>query len=299
MHRWSIFAFILLLAALPVTAYAQSSVSFSSLQVALEPEYDQPSMLAIYDFKLADGVSLPAQVSFRLPKDSNLVAVAYASGSQLMNAAYSGPTPLDNWNVIKISVTNAASYHVEYYEPITKSGTERHFRYDWLSDYAVSDFKLSVLSPTDTTRFSTDPPLQSTTNPDGTNSWAKDFGALAANQAFTLNIDYTKASDRLSVPQSNVAPSQPIGPNTAGSFMSTFSNELPYILGGFGLLLIGGGVVYFWQSGRDSRNRSHRRRAPRAETEGDSEVYCHQCGTRAHKGDRFCRVCGTKLRREA
>jgi len=299
MRKWFVLLFILGTMVLPFSAHAQSAIQFSTVQVELRPEYDQPSMLAIYDFNLANSVSLPVDVTFHFPKDGNLVAVAFLSNGQLMTTDYSGPTIVNDWKIITISVKTATTYHVEYYEPITKNGKERQFNYVWMSDYPINDFNLSLLSPTDVTQFTADPSLTSTTNSDGTASWEKDFGALSANQPFTLKINYERASDKLSVPQSNVEPSQPIGPNTTGSLMSTFSNDLPYILGGLGLLLIGGGVVYFWQSGRGGRNKSRRKHSPRVETEGDSEVYCHQCGTRAHKGDRFCRVCGTKLRREA
>ena len=299
MRKWFVLFFILAFTAIPFSVHAQTSIQWSNVQVELRPEYDQPSMLAIYDFKLASSVSLPVDVTFRFPKDANLVAVADLSNGQLLTTDYSGPTVSGDWQVIKITVKTATTYHVEYYQPIAKNGKERQFNYTWMSDYPVTDFNLSVLSPTDITQFTADPALTSTTNSDGSSAWQKDFGALPASQPLTLKINYNRSSDKLSVPQSNVEPSQPIGSNTPGSFMSTISSALPYILGGIGLLLIGGGIVYFWQSGRGGRNKARKRHTPRTESEGDSEVYCHQCGTRAHKGDRFCRVCGTKLRREA
>jgi len=299
MRRWFVLLFILGIAALPFSAQAQSAIKFSTLQVQLRPEYDQPSMLLIYDFQLASDTSLPANVTFRIPKDDNLVAVAYLSDGQLLNAIYNGPNVDNDWQIIQVKVQTATTYHIEYYAPIFKTGKERKFNYVWLSDYPINDFSLSILPPADITQLTTDPSLNSVTNTDGTTSWEKDFGALPANQQFTLQINYNKASDRLTEPgaQSGVQPSQPIGSNTPGRVM--LSNYLPYVIVGFGLLLIIGGGFYFWQSGRRGRNKSRQRRSPQAESEGDSEVYCHQCGTRAHRGDRFCRVCGTKLRREA
>ncbi len=53
MRRWFVLLFILGIAALPFSAQAQSAVKFSSLQIQLWPEYDQPSMLVICEFKLA------------------------------------------------------------------------------------------------------------------------------------------------------------------------------------------------------------------------------------------------------
>jgi hypothetical protein len=303
MRRWLILLFIFGMAALPVAARAQGTIKFSTMQIQLWPEYDRPSMLVISEFQLPDGVSLPVNVSFRIPKSANLAAVASLSGDQLINAQFSGPTTDGDWQIVQVNVQTNAIYHIEYYAPITKTGTERQFTYQWSSDYPVDDFSVDIWPPADVTQLVTDPPLSLTSNPDGTTSRKKDFGALSANQQFSLKINYNKTTDTLTKPSSsnssNVQPSQPINANTPGSFMATFNGSLPYMIGILGLLVIGGGVVYFWQTGRRDKSRTRKRHAPRVETEGDSEVYCHQCGTRAHKGDRFCRVCGTKLRREA
>jgi len=299
MRKWFVLLFILGIAALPFSAQAQSAVKFSSLQIQLWPEYDQPSMLVICEFKLADGSTLPVNVNIHIPKDGNLVAVASLFNGQLIDADHSIPTIDGDWKIIQVKVQTATTYHIEYYAPIFKTGKERKFNYVWLSDYPINDFSLSILPPADITQLTTDPSLNSVTNTDGTTSWKKDFGALSANKEFALQINYNKTSDRLTKPgsQSGVQPSQPIGSNTPGRVM--LSNYLPDAIVGFGLLLMIGGGFYFWQSGRRGRNRSRRRRSPRVESEGDGEAYCHQCGTRAHSGDRFCRVCGTKLRREA
>jgi hypothetical protein len=301
MRKWFAFLFILWIMVTPFPAQAQSAIKFSGVQVELRPEYDQPSMLLIYDFKLASGISLPVDVTFRIPKDDNLIAVASLSNGQLLDANYTGPTLEGDWQVIQINVMAATTYHVEYYAPIIKTSKTRQFSYSWISDYPVDAFNFSIYPPSDVTQFTSDPTLDSVTNQDGTISWQKNFGTLAPNQPFNLKINYNRSSDKLtkSNSQSGVQPSQPLDSNTPGSFMATFSNVIPYVLGGAGLIIIGGVIVYFWQSTRNNRNRSRRKHSPHVETEGNSEVYCHQCGTRAHKGDRFCRVCGTKLRREA
>jgi hypothetical protein len=250
-------------------------------------------MLLIYDFKLTEGASLPADVSIHMPKDANLIAVAYQTADgALVNAEYEGPTASGDGQVVTVKVQTQTNYHLEFYEPLSKSGTVRQFTYLWPGDYAVDDFSLSLRVPVDTTNITTDPMLQASQAADGTSYLLKDFGPLAAGQQVTLNVNYTKASDKLSVAQQNVQPSAPLDANTPGRVM--LSNYLPYILGGLGLILIVGGLMYFWRSGRGGN--TERRRHPAKEDERKSDVYCHQCGTRAQVGDRFCRVCGTKLR---
>ncbi len=295
MRKWLAVAFLLGVLAVPSSAGAQGGIKLASLEVQLWPEYDQPSMLLIYDFKLTEGASLPADVSIHLPKDANLIAVASQNADgALVNAEYDGPTTSGDWQIVIVKVQTQTTYHLELYEPLSKSGSVRQFTYLWPGDHAVDDLGISLRVPVDTTNVTTDPMLQASQAADGTSYLQKDFGSLAAGQQVTLSINYTKTSDKLSVAQQNVQPSAPLDASTPGRVM--LSNYLPYILGGLGLILIAGGVVYFWRSGKGSASEAHRRHPAKNEKGGQSDVYCHQCGTRAQVGDRFCRVCGTKLR---
>ncbi len=281
----------------PLSAPAQEAIRLASLKVQLWPEYDQRSMLVIYDFELPSGVKLPVSVSMRFPKDANLIAVAsLGSNGALVNADYLGPSTSGDWQSITLQIQTATVYHMEYYEPLAISGQLRTYNYVWPGDYAVDDLSLSVRIPADTTNITATPQLQSTQEADGTPALAADFGALGPGQDFPLQLTYTKTSDTLSVTQPRLEPSQPLGPSTPGRVM--LSNYLPYIAAVVGLLMVAGGGIYLWQSRRGSRLAAsrHRHSGSQAQDETPGAVYCHQCGTRAQGGDRFCRVCGARLR---
>ncbi len=294
MQKWLSVLLLLGVFAFPHTVRAQTDIKLTSIQVQLWPEYDQPSMLVIYDFKLSADTSLPINVDVRIPKDGNLVAVASQNtdGTLVDYTDYEGPTTSGDWQVITLKIQTQADYHLEYYEPINKTGDMRQFSYLWPGDYATDDFNMNVRIPVDTTNITTDPIMGSTQSSDGTSFLFKDFGPQAAGQQFTLNVNYTKTSDTLAAQQA-VKPSLPLGGDTPGRVM--LSNYLPYFLGGVTVVLILAGLVFFWQSNRINKS-TVRKRHPRVENEAQSDVYCHQCGTRAHASDRFCRVCGTKLR---
>jgi hypothetical protein len=297
MRWWRVLVLLSGVIAFPFSAQAQSAIRLASLKAQLWPEYDQRSMLVIYDFELPRDVKLPVSVSIRFPKDGNLIAVAsLGSNGSFVNADYLGPSVNGDWQSITLQIQTATSYHVEYYEPLPISGQLRQFTYLWPGDYAVDDFGVSVRVPADTTNITATPNLQSTQEADGTPALAGDFGALGAGQEFPLQLTYTKTSDTLSVSQPRLQPSQPLGPSTPGRVM--LSNYLPYILGVLGFLMIAAGAVYIWQSRRSARLTGSRHRHPSATAEDDAPgaVYCHQCGTRAEHGDRFCRVCGARLR---
>ena len=302
MRRWLtvLIFFGILIHPYPVQA-AGNAIKISSLRVELWPEFDKPSMLVINYITLSPDTALPATLIFHLPATAEGPS-ALAVGQTLDTVSDHGIdySVQPQGNVLNLTIkAKGPAIQLEYYDPIQKDGKARKYHYHWITDYNVTSFKLTVQQPIGAKNFQTVPALASSeTRKDNLKYYSSDFGALTAETSFSLSLSYDKAGDTLSVSSLQVQPSQPIGPDTPGSAIYTFRNDLPYILGGLGLLLIAGGMFYFWQSG-GRKNRSRQRRSLRTEAEGSSEVYCHQCGTRAQKGDRFCRVCGTKLRREA
>jgi len=293
MRKWLVFLFVLGAIAFPFSVRAQNEIRLAGLQVQLWPEYDQPSMLVIYDFQVATSTALPTNVNIRIPKDAKLSAVAQTAANGLVNAEYNGPAVAGDWQVVGVKISELVTYRVEFYEPLSKNSTTRQFSFLWPADYAADDFSVSVREPADITQIASIPAMPESQGKDGLTYMQNDFGPLPAGQQFALNLTYTKTSDTLGVPQQNVQPSTPLSSNTPGRVM--FSNYLPYILGALGVILIVGGLFYFWRSSR--RGSQGRKRHPaQTEKEGDSDIYCHQCGARARTADRFCRVCGTKLR---
>ena len=284
----------------PVQA-AGNAIKISSLRVELWPEFDKPSMLVVNYITLSADTALPATLVFHLPATAEGPS-ALAVGQTLDTVSdhgidYSVQPQGDSLNLtIK---AKGPAIQLEYYDPIQKDGKTHKYLYQWMADYHIDSFKLTVQQPIGAKNLQMVPALTSSeTRNDNLKYYSTDFGALTAGTSFALSLSYEKASDTLSVSSLQVQPSQPIGSDTPGSAIYTFRNDLPYILGGLGLLLIAGGTFYFWQSG-GGKNKPRQRRSPRTEAGGGNEVYCHQCGTRTQKGDRFCRVCGTKLRREA
>jgi hypothetical protein len=117
---------------------------------------------------------------------------------------------------------------------------------------------------------------------------------LEVGAQLPIKLTYTRTSDQLSV--SN----QPLETGTVDESTQgriSLNNYLPYILGGLGVLLIVGAGIYYWQTSQGKPTVRRRHRA-RDEDRDSEDVYCYQCGKRAQPGDRFCRTCGTRLRRE-
>lgn len=297
MRKWLVFFLLAGLMFLPSNAGAQSGITFESLDVGLWSEYDQPSMLVINEFRLAQDTSLPALVTIHLPKGSNLVAVAVEQNGGLFNASFEGPQEQDNWQVIKINVETYDAYRVEYYQPLTRTGDKRAFDYQWFGDYAVNAFSVNILIPPDSENVTSTPILSNVvSSPDGGIVGSLSRTGLQAGDAFDFTLEYARLSDTVMAPASsgNVQPSQPIGSDTPGRVSI---DNMPYVIGGVGVVLIVIALFFYLrstQSGASVTSRK-RRRAHQEET-GEGQAYCHECGARAQASDRFCRTCGSRLR---
>jgi hypothetical protein len=297
MRKWSLILLLGMFVVFPGFVFAQSNLTLINVSVQLWPEYDQPSMLVITDFEVPVTTALPVDLTFRIPKGANLIAVAgYTADGSLANAVFEGPNDDGEWQVFTVTL-ETTSARFEYYQPITFNGKQRIFSYLWDGLYAVDAFDIRLLEPVDTTSVTTTPTLASIEQKDGLKYFYGDPVKLASGEQFILNLEYQKTSDALIASAPGVQPAAPVDENTPGRV--SLSNYLPYLIGGLGVIMIVGGFVYYLRSGKRGARRSRRRQHVNAnDEESESDMYCAQCGTRAHGGDRFCRTCGARMRHQ-
>ena len=299
MRKWLVFALLFGLLISPSTVEAQGGTKLESIHVELWSEYDQPTMLVINQFVVSKDTPLPATVTMRFPKDANLVAVAIEKDGNLFNKNFTGPVEQGNWQTITISAETYEPHRIEYYEPLTRDGSKRQFKYQWFGDYSVKEFTVAIQVPADSTELITSPVLQdTTTSADGLTLSGKVVkNDLQMGNSFQFNLEYQRKSDSLTKPnQANeVQPAEPVGANTPGRVSIT---NLPWVIGGFGLALIIIALFTYWRSTQSGETKPRRRRRQQVEREGSEQAYCHECGARANPGDRFCRTCGSRFRAE-
>jgi hypothetical protein len=296
MRKWLIFILLMGLIMIPSNAGAQNEIKFETLKVELWSEYDQPSMLVISEFVVSKDTPLPAIVTFRFPKDANLMAVAVNQTDGLFNVNFDGPTEQGNWETIKINVQTYDPHRVEYYQQFSRDGMMRTFEYQWFGDYAVNDFQIGLLIPADSSDVTTNPILSSTTTQGSFLTGTATKSGLTAGQPYDFSLEYSRDSDAIiNIGDSPVVqPSEPIGPETEGRISI---DSLPYVIGGVGALLIVIAFFFYWRSTQAERSATPRkRRRPNNGGSAEGQAYCHECGARAHEGDRFCRTCGSRLR---
>lgn len=281
--------------AFPFSVSAQSDTTLSFVTVQLWPEYDDPSMLVIVDFQTAANTTLPVTLDFRIPAEASLVAVASDAGnSRFMDHPYTGPVVDGEYQTFSMVIEEDIAYRFEYYQPLTFNDKTRIFSYLWNDGYAVNAFQYMFLEPLDVTSVTLNPNYVSQQSSNGLNYYEGAPVQLAAGEQYVLTLQYDKTSDTLVSQSQNVQIAEPVNEDTPGRV--SLANSLPYVIGALGVIMIVGGLAYYFQWGRSSKSKSRRKRS-HASAEGEGTgVYCPQCGTRAKGGDRFCRTCGTRLR---
>ena len=302
MTRWLLFTLLIGCMVFPSAAGAQGGTKLESISIDLWSEYDQPSMLVIKQFIVAQDTPLPTKVTMRFPKEGNLIAVAVENNGQPYNTDFEGPVEQGDWQTITLNIQSYNPHRIEYYQPLQREGNKRLFRYQWYGDYYVKQFNLNMLIPADSTNVVTEPPLSNIQTSANNLNLA---GSISRNEmkmgnSFEFKLSYERASDTLTHPGQNnqIQPSQPIGPDTPGRVSV---DRLPWLIGGMGLALIIIALWVYWRSTQASdhpsgRSGARRRRSHHTQEAKDGQVYCHECGARAHPGDRFCRTCGSRLR---
>jgi hypothetical protein len=299
MRKWLILVLLFGLMVFPSIAGAQGGTKLDSLNIELWSEYDQASMLVINQFVVSQDTSLPASVTLRFPKDGNLVAVAVEKNGEFFNKDFTPPAEQGDWQTVTINVDSYDPHRIEYYQPLTRDGNKRAFKYQWFGDYSVKQFDVTVFVPADGTELITSPVLQGTsTSKNGLiTSGTVTKNEMKMGTSFQFDLQYQRTSTTLTDPEaaSQVQPVEPVGKKTPGRVSIT---NLPWIIGGFGLALIAIALFSYWRSTQAGEEKAPRRRHNQNEKENEEEAYCHECGARAHAGDRFCRTCGSRLRIE-
>src|SRR5687767_9912044 len=197
MRKWPIFALLLGLIIFHSTAEAQSGTKLKNINIELWSEYDQPSMLVIQEFVVAESTTLPADVTLRFPKDANLIGVAFNNAGELINTEFEGPKKHGDWQIVILKVHSYDAYRIEYYQPITRDENKRKFSFQWFGDYSVQEFNLVALVPLDSTNIITSPILSSTSRSANglllTDSTSP--VKLKMGQSFDFQIEYTRESE--------------------------------------------------------------------------------------------------------
>jgi hypothetical protein len=281
---------------------AQSGPAIERLKISLWPEYDQPRMLVIYDVQLAEDTLLPTQVSLLIPVE---VGEPYAVAMQgpegdLLVAPYQRQVE-GAWALITVT-SDSQVVQIEYYADLQFDGATRSFAFEWPAFVALGELVFEVQQPVDSSQVIVEPAATDIfLAANGLTYQRGSLGRRAAGERAEIRVEYQKESDRLSSDALPAAPSIGRPQDTQGE-TPDLAALLPWLVGAFAALVLVFGAWMYVRSTREAAGHGRRPRHRAARQDSPSEdgglpVFCHQCGAGAGAGDRYCRHCGTPLRR--
>jgi len=225
------------------------------LEIAIWPEYDQPSVLVMLRAWLSPDTPLPNSIPLPIPTAAgspSAVAKRFPGG-ELLVAQYMLETG-EEMSTAYVS-TDSPEIRLEYYVPLDLSADERHYHFQWPGGLAIDRVLFEVMQPIGATGFTVQPAegAPALAN-DGLIYQREDLGPVTVDQSFTIEVDYTKTSPTLTasalqptVHQSQppgVQPPVPIAP-TGGSATQTEAppsdGVSPWLIPG--LIVIGVGIL--------------------------------------------------------
>lgn len=297
---------LLLLFTLGVAGRLQAQEEVDTLEqlvVDIWPDYDRPAVLVLLTGRLPAATTLPVTVTIPVPQEATIHAVASVSGD---NQMFETPYSLEEGQLQFTAPEQR--FRVEYYAPYEADGLERSFTFDWQSDLTVTDLNVSIQRPLAATTMTTEPEADVIgAGNDGLQYHDFVVQPLEAGEPFSIEVGYTLSSAQLSAPATAATAAPAPAAETAPETTTGLTMNWPLFLGGSGLLVIVLALVwYVWgqraPSARPPRKPAVRRpSAPapsrRAARPTGQARFCHNCGAEAQPEDRFCRACGTVLKR--
>ncbi len=313
MRHWYIFILLALVLVLPIKSVsADTPLQLDTVEVDLWPEYDQPNMLVIYHITIAADATLPAELSLHIP--SRVGDPAHVANREADGVLYNTPftrTVVGDWSVVTFTSTSR-EIQFEYYDPaLIINGSDHSFTYEWQGEYDVHSLSFQVQQPINASNMQITPSFGlGVSGNGGITYYEYVVGQVSTGTKFSISLNYKKADDTLTAAGMPVQPSAPISSQTTGRAPS-LNIVIAWTLGGLGIILLVGGGLWYWRAGRTGPDKPRRKRvaalrpgiffSQKKETSANivpDGAYCHQCGNRARAGDIFCRVCGTRLRRD-
>ncbi|TET35768.1 MAG: hypothetical protein E3J69_04720 [Anaerolineales bacterium] len=277
-----------------------SASPLERLEVALLPEYDQPSVLVILRGVLSPAVELPAHVEIPVPVEygePSAVAIQGPEG-QLFMADYQRRVQ-GQWATIVMEAESAGIW-IEFYADLTHEGDKRSFTFFWPGGMDIAEFQYEIQQPWSADNIQVTAQGVAGVHTDGLVYHSATYGLLSAASQALITFAYENQDSELTI---NTQPKID-RPDEVRGETPDFSQMLPYILGGVGLVLIAAGaIVYVRFKRQDSATSQPRKRKRRRKTTGESReevdaspVYCHLCGVQGGASDHYCRRCGAQLR---
>lgn len=286
---------LFLLALAPTPVAAQTPDRIANLSVSVWPEYDDPSVLVIFDGEFAAKDGYPREVVFLVPTGARINATAYGNGKgEFFNTdPWKTQEAGNGWTRVLFTLPQSF-FHVEYYYSPLQGTPDKKMEYVYNPAGAADSVQLEIQEPLKATNFKTEPVAATQTSRGHDFKYhVFQFSNVAAGQNLKVQVSYTKSDPNPSVANISV-PANSLPSDSALSSSAVTSNNnliLPVAIGAGGVALAILGFLA-WRMRREG-DEAPRRRVRNKKSQG-AAAFCHECGNALRTADVFCSKCGTR-----
>jgi hypothetical protein len=285
------------LAATPAIGQVETT-EVEDLRIDLWPEYDRPSTLVMYRFRLKSGANPSIPVAVPVPSnvgDPHAVAWRDEKGS-LFVADFTRRVEGDR--TVVLARLGSREGQLEFYADLDIADRKRSFRFVWPGGVTVGSLSFQIQRPRGAAEFRVQPaPNRQWEGEDGLGYALVELGPQKPSSKPSIEIGYEKESAALTAAERKPPP--PEAPRSAPAVSETReepASPVPWwvLAGGGALLVFLGAAVLFIR--RDAGAPATKRKTPSERaSDGQNPIFCHECGTKCRRTDTFCMNCGTRL----
>lgn len=238
-------------------------LSIGRMKVAIMPEYDDPSVLAIYDGKFEDVSSYPIKTSFLIPKGSVI--------SDACSLSHEGQHFCQLYKTVNRGAHDEVSlllpypnFYLSFHTPrFDIKGERKEFDYLIKANHPIITMEVDIQQPLRSTAFNISPPENAAiSEKGGTISVIKGFNhftyrleGISKGRENAFKISYIKSDPNPSV---DIKYTSMKTPQTQSSSYETQRNikTIIYIAFGTGAFAIMAVVAWFFRSRKKKRSKA-------------------------------------------
>ena len=238
-------------------------LSIGRMKVAIMPEYDDPSVLAIYDGKFEDVSSYPIKTSFLIPKGSVISdACSLSHEGQHFCQLYKTVNRGEHDEVSLI--LPYPNFYLSFHTPrLELKGERKEFDYLIKANHSIKTMEVDIQQPLRSTAFNISPPGSAAmTEKSGTISVLKGFNhftykleGISQGQESAFKISYIKSDPNPSV---DIKYTSMQSPKTLSTSYETLRNikAIIYIVFGTGALGVMAAAAWFFRSRKKKQSKA-------------------------------------------
>ncbi len=291
---------------IPLAIHAQEDrTDLAHVEVALWPDFDDPSMLVLITGTMPEDAELPADVTVPLLDGySRLVVARITDDGNMVDDL----ELLETTNSVTFS-SPEPRFRIEYYAPYTADDDQRQLDFSWESpNLDVDTFQVTVQRPAAATEMTIVPEAvgEVVAQNTGLTEYLLPAQPIPAGTMYEVSVNYGVNSRLLSRDLINDS-SLPVADDNGGGAGETAVSEpnsaaenndtLVLIFGIIGILLITIAATWYIATSRSSNKTPSKPRPNRSKKKRSKAViFCHECGSSLTTKAAFCASCGTAVK---